>query len=54
MTAPENKYKDEERKYQEKANIVSKFCKSVVYSTNLDRFYVVDIRKYFFPLKLLI
>lgn len=53
-TASENKYKDEEEKCQAKANIISNFCKPVVYSTNLNRFYVVEVRKYIlFLLKIL-
>lgn len=44
-TVLENKHKDEEGKYQGKANIISKFCKSLVYSTNINSFYVVEAGK---------
>lgn len=49
-TVLENKHKDEEGKYQGKANIISKFCKFVVYSANINSFYVVKAGKEIFSL----
>lgn len=35
---------------KKKGNIISRFCKSVVYSTNLNRFYVIEVgEKFFLP-----